>query len=90
MDRDLYPKRWGLGPRALRKKTLIKDGLLEKNGKPNAQTPQDWTVYYVNEENNNVPKVAAVQEEENWKIFLELFCLLITNFYVLFPLIIES
>jgi H/ACA ribonucleoprotein complex subunit 4 len=65
MDRDLYPKRWGLGPRALRKKTLIKDGLLEKNGKPNAQTPQDWTVYYVNEENNNVPKVAAVQEEEN-------------------------
>jgi H/ACA ribonucleoprotein complex subunit 4 len=25
MDRDHYPRRWGLGPRALRKKTLIKD-----------------------------------------------------------------
>lgn len=35
MDRDLYPKRWGLGPRALRKKNLIKEGLLDKHGKPN-------------------------------------------------------
>lgn len=36
MDRDLYPKRWGLGPRALRKKNLIKEGQLDKNGKPNS------------------------------------------------------
>ncbi|KAL4480206.1 hypothetical protein ABPG74_020722 [Tetrahymena malaccensis] len=56
MDRDLYPKRWGLGPRALRKKNLIKEGLLDKHGKPNDQTPSDWTVFYVNEENNNIPK----------------------------------
>ncbi|EAR91858.1 tRNA pseudouridine synthase (macronuclear) [Tetrahymena thermophila SB210] len=56
MDRDLYPKRWGLGPRALRKKNLIKEGLLDKHGKPNDQTPNDWTVFYVNEENNNIPK----------------------------------
>ena len=24
MDREIYPRRWGLGPRALRKKTLVK------------------------------------------------------------------
>jgi len=90
MDRDLYPKRWGLGPRALRKKTLIKDGLLEKNGKPNAQTPQDWTVYYVNEENNNVPKVAAVQEEENWNISWFGFFNLSQNLRYFFSPIIES
>lgn len=26
MDRGTYPKRWGVGPRALRKQTLIKEG----------------------------------------------------------------
>lgn len=28
MDRDTYPDRWGKGPRAMRKKFLIKQGLL--------------------------------------------------------------
>ena len=54
MDRDLYPKRWGLGPRSLRKKNLIKEGMLDKHGKPNDKTPQDWTVYYVSEDKNNI------------------------------------
>lgn len=49
MDRETYPRRWGLGPRALRKKELIKGGLLEKNGKPNANTPQDWVLFYKDE-----------------------------------------
>jgi len=26
MDRETYPRRWGLGPRATRKKVLIKEG----------------------------------------------------------------
>eukprot|EP01128_Nolandella_sp_AFSM9_P004473 TRINITY_DN200_c2_g1_i1.p1 TRINITY_DN200_c2_g1~~TRINITY_DN200_c2_g1_i1.p1 ORF type:complete len:462 (+),score=145.06 TRINITY_DN200_c2_g1_i1:39-1388(+) len=43
MDRGTYPRCWGLGPRAQRKKQLIKDGLLEKNGKVNSKTPEDWT-----------------------------------------------
>jgi H/ACA ribonucleoprotein complex subunit 4 len=42
MDRDTYPRRWGLGPRAQRKKELIKGGLLTKHGKPNEKTPSDW------------------------------------------------
>jgi len=35
MDRDTYPNRWGLGPRATQKKFLIKTGKLDKHGKPN-------------------------------------------------------
>jgi len=54
MDRETYPRRWGLGPRALRKKVLIKEGLLDTHGKPNEKTPQDWSVYYVSETNNNI------------------------------------
>jgi len=42
MDRDTYPRRWGLGPRAQRKKELITQGLLTKHGKPNEKTPKDW------------------------------------------------
>jgi H/ACA ribonucleoprotein complex subunit 4 len=42
MDRDLYPRKWGLGPVSSRKKTLIKEGKLDKHGKPNEQTPKDW------------------------------------------------
>jgi H/ACA ribonucleoprotein complex subunit 4 len=29
MERDLYPKRWGLGPVALEKKKLKADGMLD-------------------------------------------------------------
>lgn len=53
MDRDTYPRRWGLGPRAMRKKLLIKEGKLNEKGKPNTQTPRDWVEFYVNEKNNN-------------------------------------
>uniref|UniRef100_A0A1A8EKY0 H/ACA ribonucleoprotein complex subunit DKC1 n=2 Tax=Nothobranchius korthausae TaxID=1143690 RepID=A0A1A8EKY0_9TELE len=42
MERDTYPRKWGLGPKACKKKMMIKQGLLDKHGKPNAQTPQDW------------------------------------------------
>jgi H/ACA ribonucleoprotein complex subunit 4 len=54
MDRETYPRKWKEGPRAKRKQELIKGGLLEKNGKPNANTPQDWLVYYNNEKDNNL------------------------------------
>ncbi|KNA15312.1 hypothetical protein SOVF_099290 [Spinacia oleracea] len=42
MDRDTYPRKWGLGPRASMKKKLIADGKLDKHGKPNEQTPVEW------------------------------------------------
>mmetsp|Transcript_34342 Transcript_34342/g.31053 ORF Transcript_34342/g.31053 Transcript_34342/m.31053 type:complete len:265 (-) Transcript_34342:189-983(-) len=54
MDRETYPRRWGLGPRATQKKSLIKAGKLDKHGKPTEGTPKSWVKYYVNEENNNL------------------------------------
>jgi H/ACA ribonucleoprotein complex subunit 4 len=54
MDRETYPRKWKEGPRAKRKQELIKTGQLEKNGKPNTETPQDWLVYYNNEKDNNL------------------------------------
>eukprot|EP00357_Protocruzia_adherens_P017690 CAMPEP_0114975998 /NCGR_PEP_ID=MMETSP0216-20121206/2418_1 /TAXON_ID=223996 /ORGANISM="Protocruzia adherens, Strain Boccale" /LENGTH=439 /DNA_ID=CAMNT_0002336857 /DNA_START=1674 /DNA_END=2993 /DNA_ORIENTATION=- len=47
LDRETYPKKWGLGPRSSRKKLLIKEGKLSKDGKPNEQTPQDWNQFEV-------------------------------------------
>jgi H/ACA ribonucleoprotein complex subunit 4 len=42
MERDTYPKRWGLGPRATLKKRLISQNRLTKHGKPNENTPDYW------------------------------------------------
>jgi len=42
MERDTYPRKWGLGPRATTKKKMINDGLLDKHGKPNEKTPAEW------------------------------------------------
>ncbi|GER52492.1 H/ACA ribonucleoprotein complex subunit 4 [Striga asiatica] len=42
MDRDTYPRKWGLGPRASMKKKMIAEGKLDKHGKPNESTPAEW------------------------------------------------
>eukprot|EP00735_Rhodelphis_limneticus_P006219 TRINITY_DN18599_c0_g1::TRINITY_DN18599_c0_g1_i1::g.1058::m.1058 TRINITY_DN18599_c0_g1::TRINITY_DN18599_c0_g1_i1::g.1058 ORF type:complete len:588 (+),score=214.46,sp/P33322/CBF5_YEAST/73.23/0.0,DKCLD/PF08068.7/6.8e-30,DKCLD/PF08068.7/1.6e+03,DKCLD/PF08068.7/5.2e+02,TruB_N/PF01509.13/1e-20,SRP40_C/PF05022.7/1.5e+04,SRP40_C/PF05022.7/7.8e-23,PUA/PF01472.15/4.8e-19,Peptidase_C37/PF05416.7/1.3 TRINITY_DN18599_c0_g1_i1:40-1764(+) len=42
MERDTYPRRWGLGPRARQKKALIAAGKLDQYGRPNESTPKDW------------------------------------------------
>merc|ERR1719431_815664 len=47
MERDLYPKKWGLGPKASVKKEMIKSGQLDKYGKPNENTPKNWSSSYV-------------------------------------------
>jgi H/ACA ribonucleoprotein complex subunit 4 len=46
MERDLYPRRWGLGPVALEKKKLKADGKLDKFGRPNESTPAKWNQSY--------------------------------------------
>ncbi|WZH45028.1 pseudouridine synthase [Fusarium acuminatum] len=46
MERDLYPRRWGLGPVALEKKKLKADGKLDKFGRPNDATPAKWSSEY--------------------------------------------
>ncbi|KAH0630982.1 hypothetical protein JD844_004428 [Phrynosoma platyrhinos] len=47
MERDTYPRKWGLGPKASQKKRMIKEGLLDAHGKPNDKTPQTWKKDYV-------------------------------------------
>jgi len=42
MDRDTYPRKWGLGPRAKLKKQLIAEGKLDQYGRPNNLTPANW------------------------------------------------
>jgi len=42
MERDTYPRRWGLGPTAQAKKKLIAEGKLDKFGKPNDKTPAEY------------------------------------------------
>ncbi|KAI9768430.1 MAG: centromere/microtubule-binding protein cbf5 [Geoglossum simile] len=46
MERDLYPRRWGLGPVALEKKKMKADGKLDKYGRINEATPTKWQQDY--------------------------------------------
>merc|ERR1711934_1031638 len=59
MERDTYPRRWGLGPRAQEKKKLITEGKLDKHGKPNEKPPAVWLKGEV-----AAPAAAAMDEEE--------------------------
>ncbi|XP_055372868.1 H/ACA ribonucleoprotein complex subunit 4 isoform X1 [Condylostylus longicornis] len=47
MERDVYPRKWGLGPKASAKKALIAAGKLDKYGRPNENTPKEWLTGYV-------------------------------------------
>lgn len=42
MERDTYPRSWGLGKAALAKKMLISEGKLDKYGRPNEKTPASY------------------------------------------------
>lgn len=48
MERDTYPRRWGLGPMAQKVKGLVKEGKIGKFGKVNENTPADVTQLYKN------------------------------------------
>ncbi|EPT04197.1 hypothetical protein FOMPIDRAFT_1046070 [Fomitopsis schrenkii] len=57
MERDTYPRRWGLGPKALEKKKLIKDGKLGKFGeKIDGVTPAEWSKDYVDYSREQQPE----------------------------------
>ncbi|XP_016410856.1 H/ACA ribonucleoprotein complex subunit 4-like [Sinocyclocheilus rhinocerous] len=58
MERDTYPRKWGLGPKASQKKMMIQKGLLDKHGKPNGSTPADWKEGYVDYSTPKVKKSA--------------------------------
>ncbi|KAI7855387.1 H/ACA ribonucleoprotein complex subunit 4 [Circinella umbellata] len=52
MERDTYPRRWGLGPVALAKKKLVTEGKLDKFGRVTEETPEVWKSAYVDYNNN--------------------------------------
>ncbi|KAI8070336.1 H/ACA ribonucleoprotein complex subunit 4 [Gongronella butleri] len=52
MERDTYPRRWGLGPVALAKKKLKTEGKLDKYGRVTDDTPAVWKTTYVDFCNN--------------------------------------
>merc|ERR1712157_398401 len=54
-------RRWGLGPMAQRKKSMIKEGKLDKHGKPNSNTPKDFLDSY--KEVNGANIVASLAKE---------------------------
>lgn len=57
MERDTYPRKWGLGPVAQKKKQLIADGKLDKHGRPNDNTPPEW--YKIQPVQSNEPKSSS-------------------------------
>ncbi|PXF43192.1 H/ACA ribonucleoprotein complex subunit 4 [Gracilariopsis chorda] len=61
MERDTYPRAWGLGPTAGKKKGLIREGKLDKYGNHNEKTPADWKNSY---KSLNVPPPAQPSSEE--------------------------
>lgn len=61
MERDTYPRRWGLGPKAVEKKKLVAAGKLDKYGRKTEKTPQEWKDGYVDLNDN---KQKAKPEEK--------------------------
>ncbi|KAF8140161.1 putative rRNA pseudouridine synthase [Boletus edulis] len=59
MERDTYPRRWGLGPVALQKKKMVKERKLGKHGeKIDGVTPAEWSRDYV-DYNRDQPSITA-------------------------------
>ncbi|KAI5825026.1 putative rRNA pseudouridine synthase [Schizophyllum commune Tattone D] len=62
MERDTYPRRWGLGPVALKKKKMVKEGQLGKHGeKLPGVTPQEWSKDYVDYNRDEQQPSASIQ-----------------------------
>ncbi|VDK78950.1 unnamed protein product, partial [Anisakis simplex] len=70
MERDTYSRKWGLGPVASKKKSMIQQGLLDKYGKANEKTPKNWrSAYYevsapARAENGEEPMQTEDKEKE--------------------------
>lgn len=67
MERDTYPRKWGLGPKALQKKQLIAAGKLDKYGKPNDSTPKKWIEEHPDLREKKTPVSSVEPEVEEMK-----------------------
>lgn len=68
MERDLYPRKWGLGQRASQKKIMIAKGMLDKYGKPNENTPKEWLNSYVDYAAMQKARTEATEENVSVKV----------------------
>lgn len=60
MDRDVYDKKWKLGPFSKKKAELKEQGKLDKFGRLNDQTPEAWKLLFGDpEKGSNVKEVIA-------------------------------
>merc|ERR1712127_996200 len=59
MESDVYPRKWGMGPKASLKKAMIKAGLLDEYGKPNEKTPQDFLKSYKDYSKSKPPALSG-------------------------------
>lgn len=59
MERDTYPRKWGLGPKATEKKKLIASGLLTKHGRPNEKTPDSWKTSVPELRKDSIPETKS-------------------------------
>ncbi|PSC68752.1 H ACA ribonucleo complex subunit 4 [Micractinium conductrix] len=64
MERDTYPRRWGLGPMAQKKKQLVAAGKLDKYGRPNEATPKEY-LRALGEQGDQQPAVAAAEAAQD-------------------------
>lgn len=77
MERDTYPRKWGLGPKASQKKALISSGQLDKFGRPNENTPKEWLTSFVDyRTNGKVEKPTESEDSSNKVRWNRLFTLL--------------
>lgn len=65
MDREVYPRKWGKGPYALRKQQFIKEGKLDKYGRATETTPQLWKDIFENPDKR--VKILEVDDDETAK-----------------------
>ena len=64
MERDTYPRRWGLGPKAVEKKRLIGEGKLDKYGRKTEETPKEWKESYVDYSEKGAQLAVTAKEED--------------------------
>ncbi|CAH0515407.1 unnamed protein product [Peronospora belbahrii] len=64
MERDTYPRRWGLGPMAQKVKNLVKEGKIGKYGKVNENTPDDVSELYSKDGDKKLLIEEVVEENE--------------------------
>ncbi|KAF2823900.1 centromere/microtubule-binding protein-like protein cbf5 [Ophiobolus disseminans] len=68
MERDLYPRRWGMGPVATEKKKMKEAGTLDKFGRPNEKTPAKWNTEYKdfnrNDDGTSLPVAQTTSTDE--------------------------